>query len=325
MFLYCSFTTLFAQKVEILQHDLNNSFRGLSVVNDSILWVSGAKGTVGISKDSGKNFDWMQISGYEKTDFRDIEAFDDKIAIIMGVGEPAIILKTIDAGQNWIKVYENNVHGMFLDAIDFSDEQNGVVIGDPINGKVFMAKTKDGGNTWIEVKENKLPNLNEGEAFFAASGGNLIMLSKKKNIFISGGSQSRLYINKKSIEIPFIKDRETCGANAIAIKDDKSWMIVGGDYTKKDAIEPNVFFTNDAGKTFSKPVVLPRGYRSGVTYINDNSWIICGLNGVDISEDNGKTWINISNESFHVVKTAKTGSTIFLAGNNQIGIYTFEK
>jgi photosystem II stability/assembly factor-like uncharacterized protein len=312
---------LIAQKIEMLQTNLNNSFRGLSVVNDSLLWVSGTNGTVGKSIDAGKTFQWIKVKGFENADFRDLEAFDDKTAIIMAVGEPATILKTIDGGQNWNKVYENNTKGMFLDAMDFIDSQSGVVVGDPINGKVFMAKTTDGGNHWKEVKPNKLPNLMVGEAFFAASGSNIKMLSKKKNIYVSGGVQSHVFINKNATSIPFITGRESSGANAIAVKNDKNWMIVGGDYTKKDTFEPNVFFTSDAGKTFSKPVVLPRGYRSGLEYIDKNSWIICGLSGVDISNDNGKTWINISQNSFHVVKKAKNGTKIFFAGNNQIGIY----
>lgn len=322
---FFNFHTQFAQKIEILQKDLSNSFRGLSVVNDSILWVSGNNGIIGISNNAGKTFEWKKIIGYEKTDFRDIEAFDAQSAIVMAVGEPAILLKTIDAGQNWTKVYENNTKGMFLDAMDFLDNQNGVVIGDPIDGRVFLAKTKDGGTTWKEIKKRKLPKLLDGENFFAASGGNIKMLSKHKNVFVSGGIQSHLYRNKKFNPIPFINGRVTCGANAIAMKDHKNWMIVGGDYTNKDAFEPNVFFTDDAGTSFEKPIVLPRGYRSGVEYLNENSWIICGLSGVDISDDNGKTWINISSESFHVVKKNKKGNLIFLAGNNQIGIYKIGK
>ncbi len=312
---------LIAQKIDMLHANLNNSFRGLSVVNDSVLWVSGTNATVGKSFDAGKTFKWIKVKGFENIDFRDIEAFDDKTAIIMAVGAPAIILKTTDAGQHWNKVYENNSKGMFLDAMDFIDNENGIVVGDPINGKVFLAKTKNGGNTWKEVKEKKLHNMEEGEAFFAASGSNIKMLSKKKIIFVSGGKESHLFVDKNVILLPFLKGITSSGANAIVAKDEKNWMIVGGDYTKKDTFEPNVFFTSDAGNTFLKPVVLPRGYRSGVEYIDKDSWIICGLSGVDISNDNGKTWLNISPNSFHVVKKAKNGAKIFLAGNNQIGIY----
>ena len=87
--------------------------RGLSVVNDKTIWVSGSNGTVGKSIDGGDNWTWMTVKGFEKTDFRDIEAFDAKKAIIMGVAEPAYILKTVDGGNNWKVVYENKTQACF--------------------------------------------------------------------------------------------------------------------------------------------------------------------------------------------------------------------
>lgn len=42
----------------------------------------------------------------------------------------------------------------------------------------------------------------------------------------------------------------------------------------------------------------------------------CGLNGVDYSKDGGKNWEWISKEGFHVVRAAKEGKTVFLAGGN---------
>jgi hypothetical protein len=41
----------------------------------------------------------MKVPGYEKMDFRDIEAFDSNTAIIMGITLPAVLLKTKDGGK----------------------------------------------------------------------------------------------------------------------------------------------------------------------------------------------------------------------------------
>src|SRR5215831_7049225 len=82
--------------IEMLTNGTNTSLRGLSVVNDNVIWVSGSNGTVGRSTNGGKDWKWYQVKGFEKTDFRDIEAFDGVTAVIMGVGEPAYILRTID-------------------------------------------------------------------------------------------------------------------------------------------------------------------------------------------------------------------------------------
>ena len=98
--------------VEMLTSGTKTSIRGLSVVNDNVVWVSGSNGMVGRSANGGKNWRWIVVPGFEKTDFRDIEAFDANTALIMGIGEPAYILKTIDAGETWRVVYENKKKGL---------------------------------------------------------------------------------------------------------------------------------------------------------------------------------------------------------------------
>src|SRR6187399_1519908 len=90
-----------AQTVKLLTSGTKTSMRGLSVVDDKTVWVSGSKGTVGRSLDGGQTWKWVTVKGFEKTDFRDIEAFDKTSAVIMGIAEPAYILKTIDGGEHW--------------------------------------------------------------------------------------------------------------------------------------------------------------------------------------------------------------------------------
>ena len=85
-----------AQTVTIVAKAVKSSMRGLSAVDDKTVWVSGSGGNVGLSVDSGNTWKWIKVKGYEKTDFRDIEAFSAKTAIIMGIDTPAIILKTND-------------------------------------------------------------------------------------------------------------------------------------------------------------------------------------------------------------------------------------
>lgn len=324
---FCLFgLTLFAQHIELLQHNLGMSLRGMSVVNDSVIWVSGSKGSIGKSTDYGKNFEWFTVKGFEISDFRDIEAFDQHTAVIMSIDAPAYILKTTDGGKNWKIVYENPNRAMFLDAMDFYDNKIGIVVGDPIANRVFLAKTNDGGETWKTLTTKNYPKMKEGEAFFASSGSNIKLLSKKKYVYVSGGKQSNLYKNTKPIPLTFITGIESNGANAIAVKDKNNWMIVGGDYTQKTKAANNVICrTKDGGKHFITADKSVYDYRSGVEYLSGNQWIICGLSGVDISKDNGTTWQNISQEGFHVCKKAKNGTKVYLAGNGKIGVLTYLK
>src|SRR4051812_28564225 len=132
-----------AQHIEVLQQGKPTSIRGLSVVDDNIAWVSGTKGTIAITTDGGKTWDWQQVKGFEKADFRDIEAFSAKEAVIMSSGTPALILKTTDGGANWKVKYNNPDSAYFLDAMDFAGKQHGFILGDPINSKFLLLETKD--------------------------------------------------------------------------------------------------------------------------------------------------------------------------------------
>jgi photosystem II stability/assembly factor-like uncharacterized protein len=307
-----------AQNIKILATDKNTSFRGLSVVTDKIIWVSGSNGTVGKSVDGGNTWTWVTVKGFEKTDFRDIEAFDAKTAVIMGIAEPAYILKTTDGGNNWKLVYKNEAKGMFLDAMEFWNEQSGIVIGDPVNHKIFIARTFDGGNTWRELPADNYPVADTGEACFASSGTNIRKLNNQQAVFITGGLHSSIFIRDTKTKLPILQGKESTGANSIAIKNKNTMIVVGGDFTTSDSSYKNCVITKDGGKTFTAAEVAPHGYRSCVEYLNKSNWICCGLNGVDYSTDEGNSWLWINKEGFHVCRKAKKGKTVFFAGNGKV-------
>jgi photosystem II stability/assembly factor-like uncharacterized protein len=311
-----------AQKIEMLTSGNKVSIRGLSVVTDKVIWVSGNNGRVGKSIDGGKTWKWIVVKGFETRDFRDIEAFDAVTALIMAVAEPANILKTNDGGETWKVVYENHAKGMFLDAMEFWDPIGGIVVGDPINNKFFIARTFDGGDTWREIPEKNLPRSDSGEACFAASGTNLRVLDLDEACFVSGGLRSRFFWKGTTINLPIIQGKESTGANSIAVRDDKKvrkslhFVVVGGDFARDTIAERNCFYTTDGGKNWVAPNTPPHGYRSCVEYLPKNKLVCCGTSGVDISTDGGKNWRLISKEGFHVCRKAKNGNAIFLAGSN---------
>jgi hypothetical protein len=302
-----------AQTVKLLNSSSKASLRGLSVVNDNTVWVSGSGGTVGRSVDGGDNWKWMTVKGFEKTDFRDIEAFDNKTAVIMCIAAPAYILKTTDGGDSWNVVYENKDTSMFLDAMDFWDANRGVVIGDPINGKIFLAQTYDGGDNWRELQTNTFA-VDSGEACFASSGTNIRKLNYINNVYVTGGKAAHIFIHNEKRPMPIVQGTGSTGANSIALKDSRTFIVVGGDFTKKDTVYKNCVLTFDGGKTWLTPSVPPHGYRSCVEWLDKENWITCGLNGVDYSKDGGVNWIWISKEGFHAVRKAKKGKAVYFSG-----------
>ena len=347
LLLCCFFATLSqsapaqqpAPRIELLTSKPHVSLRGLSVVNDKIIWVSGSGGTVGRSIDGGATWTWTTVPGYEKRDFRDIEAFDEKTAIIMAIAEPAQLLKTVDGGQTWRIVYENDTPGMFLDAMDFWNPDAGIVVGDPVHGRFFEAYTHEGDSTWHDIPFQQLPIADSGEGCFASSGTNIRTLGHNPGstrnpesaqspgsgggaaCFVSGGPNSRLFIDNQPIDLPILQGTTSTGANSVAVKDASKpigslhLIVVGGDFTKDTVIEKNCFLTNDGGQTWIRPTTPPHGYRSCVEYIGPHSVLACGTSGVDLSTDDGMNWQLLTTTGFHACRKAKKGHAVFLAGS----------
>ncbi|MDD2793161.1 MAG: oxidoreductase [Sediminibacterium sp.] len=318
--------------VQVLEQERATSIRGMSVVTDQLIWVSGSAGSVGKSEDGGKTWKWITVPNHASRDFRDIEAFDENTALIMAVGEPALILKTKDGGRQWYTVYEDDTKGVFLDAMDFVQSDSsytGAVIGDPINQQLYYLITDDAGETWIKTwRENEaegIPYFREQEGFFAASGTNIQFAhwgAEDQVFFVSGGSTSRLFCTyncQRVVSIPLLQGSSSTGANSIALSPERGKaVIVGGDYTKDSSSAGNcVLVTMDEQKgsfSFSNPQTNPHGYRSCVIYLNTRQLVACGTSGIDISLDGGNNWKLISSDSYHVVQKAKKGNAVFLAG-----------
>ena len=306
------------------------SIRALSVPSEKVIWASGSKGMVAKSSNEGVTFEWMQVKGYEKRDFRAMHAWNDQEAIIVAVAAPAIILKTIDGGASWDKVYENNDTSMFLDAIHFSDENNGTVIGDPIEGHLFILTTNNKGATWVQKPNTFFQStLKNGEAFFASSNSNLIQIGNKL-LFVTGGLSSRLWINGMAEAMPIMQGTSSTGANSIAISPNGSRVVVvGGDFANDSIAIQNIvgYQLSETPKSSVKDlsttqlifkkidIANPKGYKSCVEFIDNNRLITCGTSGVDISKNNGASWENISKEPFHIAKKHPTKSGVYLAGS----------
>lgn len=311
---------LFAQELVELKSGTLAHLRGLSAVNARVVWASGTGGQVGRSIDGGETWRWGAIPGFEKVDFRDIEAFDERTAVVLGIGSPGYILRTQDGGKQWTIVYKNEDIRIFLDALFFWNDHSGMIIGDPIDGRFFILRSFDGGRSWQELPTEHRPEAYEGEACFAASGSNMTALSASEAVFVSGGTRSRLFHRDSSFTLPLNQGKESTGANAIAAYRPnargkaKNLVVVGGDFLQDRLDSAACAWSRDGGKSWFAPTRPPFGYRSGVTWIDSNRLIACGTSGVDLSTDRGMNWKSLSNNGYHVCVRSKTGHGVFLAG-----------
>ncbi len=307
------------------------SFRGLSVVDDKTVWVSGSKGWIGQSTNRGKSWTFKQLKGYEKYDFRSLYAFDAKTAVIANAGTPAFILRTTDGGITWKEVYKNEDTSAFFDGIDFWNSKEGIIYGDPLKGRLMILHTNDGGQTWKEIPEANRPALADGEASFAASGTNIRCFGKNKVIIATGGKVSRLWVSEdkgihwRSMKTPILQGTNSTGIFSFAFSNNKNGIIVGGDYKHDSVKTAHVFHTRDGGKTWLQPKTPTGGYRECVEYISPKTLIATGPGGTDISYDGGINWKPICDEKgFHVIRKARNGSKELkiIAGSNKL--YTLQ-
>ncbi|WP_432713842.1 WD40/YVTN/BNR-like repeat-containing protein [Pedobacter sp.] len=313
---------VFSQGYELkpLNTGTNTSIRGLSVVSNQVAWVSGSRGTIGKTTDGGQNWTWIYPEGFEKLDFRDIEAFDEQRAIIVNAGSPAYILLTVDGGKSWKTTYKNLDSAIFLDGMDFWDQQNGMVFGDPIKDQLQILKTSNGGNSWTDISAQLNIKMHQGEASFAASGTTIKTLGKGKVWIATGGLISNIYHSSnygqtwRKYACPIWQGENSTGPFSMDFYNEKHGIVVGGNYVKDTVSVNNALLTNNGGMDWTIPVSSVSGYRSGVVYVDDKTLIAVGTSGVDISTDGGQIWKKISALSFNAVRKAKKGKLILLAG-----------
>jgi len=316
LFLLLFAGSVVAQHITILQQGKPTNIRGLSVVNDKVAWISGNNGYIAKTNNGGKTWLWQQVKDFEKADFRDIEAFSDKEAIIMSSGTPALILKTIDGGVNWQLKYRNTDTSVFLDAIDFDNPSHGFILGDPIKNRFLLLETKNGGNTWNNYNNSPIASANE--AAFAASG-TCLRIINHNNIIVTGGAVSNILVqvpNKgwHKTAIPITHGKNSQGAFSIA-KGKNQLVIIGGDYQHDKRTDSTVCYSNN-GMKWELPHIPPSGYQSCVEHINADTYLSTGTSGTNISIDGGNNWKQIDTLNFNVCRKTKHGNLVLLAGSN---------
>ena len=281
-----------------------NHLRGLCVVNDKVVWASGANGTFLQTKNGGKKWKVGTIPHAAHLDFRDIHAFDANNAMVLSAGEEAAIYKTNDAGTTWKRSYHNTQEGVFFDGMDFADEQRGAAFSDPIDGKLLIIQTKDGGNTWQNVPTESLPDCLKGEAGYAASGTGIVYKGNQIWIATGGGAKARVFHSANdgktwnAYDTPMVTGNGK-GIFSMTMLDELNGVVVGGSYIDSTNQVANCAITADGGKTWELvEKEQPNGYRSCVANAND-LLVAVGRTGIDFSKDKGRTWKIFSHTGYY--------------------------
>ncbi|MEP5253891.1 MAG: oxidoreductase [Winogradskyella arenosi] len=248
------------------------------------------------------------------------------------IGNPALLYQlNADKEKNTI-VYSEHHPDVFYDAMDFWNDQEGIVIGDPTEGCMSILITRDGGETWSKLSCDNLPPIIEGEAAFAASDTNIAIVGDHTWVATGGKASRVLYSPDKGMhwrvfETPMVQGKATTGIYSIDFYDRYTGFAIGGDYTEADANTANKIRTSDGGVTWE--VVANKtgpGYRSCVQYVphsNGQKLVAVGFKGVDYSSDAGETWTHLSDEGFYTIRFLND-SVAYAAGNGRISKLLFQ-
>lgn len=307
------------------------SIRAIHAINDSTLYFAGSNGYFGYTKDNGKTWHKQQIRYQDSIipSFRSI-AFNGKDFFVLSVATPALLYKITNKTVEL--VYQETHEKVFYDSMHFFDDNlHGIAVGDPTATCPSVILTNDGGKTWTKLACDKLPSFEDGEAFFAASNTNIKTIGSTVWM-ASGGKKSRIlkstdYGNTWQIfDTPIVQGDGPQGMYTIDFADKNNGIALGGNYAKPLDNCANKAITKDGGNTWQLIAdnVTPN-YRSCVQYVPNTTGqeiFAVGKTGVAFSNDGGKTWTQVSDDSYYSIQFVDK-HTAWLSGHKKIGKLVF--
>ncbi|MFF1284863.1 WD40/YVTN/BNR-like repeat-containing protein [Streptomyces sp. NPDC058299] len=290
-------------------------FRGLAAVSRRTAWLAGTGGTVLRTTDGGAGWRNVSPAGADALQFRDVEAFDARRAVVLaiGEGEASRVYRTDDGGTTWTESFRNTDPKAFYDCLAFSDPRHGLAMSDPVDGRFRLLSTADGGRSWRVLPSDGMPAALDGEAGFAASG-QCLVTSGPKDVWLAtgGGAHARVLHSTDrgrtwtAADTPVPAGDPAKGVFALAFRDPAHGIAVGGDYRPDRPSPRGAAVTADGGRTWRPAAAPPPAYRSGAAWLphSRGAALAVGPAGTDLTTDGGRGWRTIDTGSYDTVDCA---------------------
>ena len=299
--------------------------RGVSAVDEKVVWASGSNGTVVKTVDGGLHWQATVVPGATGLDFRDVHGVDANTAYLLSVGEGenSRIYKTSDGGKTWNLQFTNHEPRAFFDGFAFWNANNGIAFSDPVDGRFLIIRTADGGSNWKEIPRENMPTAISGEAAFAASGSSITVAGGDHVWIATGGSAARVFHSSDRgstwlvANTPIISGNPSSGVFSIYAASAQLLFVAGGDYQKENELSSNFATSSDGGRTWLPGPQLP-GYRSAISAASGEQggvYVAVGPSGTDlIRPGSGRPWISIGTVGYDAVSFLPSLATGWAVG-----------
>ena len=311
-----------------------NGLIAVSPVNPQVVWAAGRAGTFTKTTDGGATWQASVVPGAESVQFRDVQAFSDKVAYLLSIGNgtDSRIYKTTDGGATWTLEFQNQNPDAFYDCFAFFSPQRGVVVSDSVNGVFPDLRTTDG-TTWVDISAS-LPPAQPGEAQFASSGTCISAQGGQNAWIVTGGAPIARAIAThdggntwNAYDTPLVSSG-SAGAFTVAFRNPHDGIVGGGDLDPGDPNNARTAISHDGGQTWSLTNAPPvTGAIFGLSYASKGSGFGDGPNGRTVvitandggaawTPDEGTTWNSLSGVSGYWAVAFATPNAGWLVGTN---------
>ncbi|HEU5400645.1 MAG TPA: hypothetical protein VFU86_04760 [Terriglobales bacterium] len=318
-------TSSVAAQVQSQQSHTTDNLRGISIFDRDNIWASGANGTYLMTKDGGASWNVGKVPGAEALDFRGVKAFHNEVFLMSsGTGDKSRIYH-LKLGKKWELQFTNQDAKGFFDCMVFQDSRQGVVVGDPVNGKFQILRTRDGGKNWQYIDSQKIPAALDGEGAFAASNSCIAVNGPRDVWFATGGPAARVFHSADDgdswtvADTPIMHGSPSQGIFSIAFRDSLHGVVVGGDYQHTDQTGPNIATTDDGGKTWKLVDAPQQKFFSSIAFVGGThpGIVVTGPAVLVFSKDDLHTWSVSLPDGFNAVES-KQGVVYAVGANGKV-------
>lgn len=260
---------------------------------DGLMVAVGERGHVLLSTDDGLS--WTQITVPTRATLTGVFLLNDERG--WAVGHDAVILRTLDGGRSWERVYHAPEQERPLLDVWFRDARHGFAIG----AYGFFLVTTDGGTSWTErqVSDEDDFHLNH---IAVSDTGRLYLAAEAGTIYRSeDGGKSWL-----SLPSPY-------QGSFFAT------LPLPGDALLVMGLRGHLFRSEDAGSSWEEIDTTTHAMLTDALHLRDGSVLITGLEGVLlVSKDGGRRFSLFQRPDRHGLATAlqASDSTLVLFGES---------